>query len=44
MKYSQVELENMLRVMPEGAFMPVEIAQYDAWACRRKISPSVHRQ
>ncbi len=34
----------MLRVMPEGAFMPVEIAQYDAWVLREALHNCIAHQ
>ena len=34
----------MLRVMPEGAFMPVEIQQYDAWVLREALHNCIAHQ
>ncbi len=34
----------MLRIMPEGAFMPVEIAQYDAWVLREALHNCIAHQ
>ena len=34
----------MLRVMPEGAFMPVEIGQYDAWVLREALHNCIAHQ
>ena len=34
----------MLRVMPEGAFMPVEIQQYDSWVLREALHNCIAHQ
>jgi len=34
----------MLRVMPEGSFMPVEIQQYDAWVLREALHNCIAHQ